>query len=144
MVFKNKQILILLIFVMLLSSFTSQSQELPKIKLLEDTTLDIVKIDFDNDGDLDVIVAGVFSIRDQGRIYLIENKGSRYNKPEYIYSYPTIPLKQHLNVEQKDDFITIITTGISPAGKETKYTGTLHKGVFVGLLLPPATATVDN
>lgn len=96
-----------IVFVLFFCIQTIQSQEIPKIKYLERNTMDVVKIDYDNDGDLDYIIAGVFSIRYQGRVYLVENRGTKFNRPEYIYSYPTVPLKQKLNIEQLDDLLQL-------------------------------------
>lgn len=115
------------------------SQDKPVIKYFDKTTTDTVQLDFDEDGDLDFIIAGVVADKHQGRVYLVENKGNKFAKPEYIYSFPTIPVKQKLVIEHKDQIITINTTGTSPKGKKQKYVGTLIKGNFEGVLAPPAT-----
>jgi len=117
------------------------SQQSPAIKYLEKETVDEVKIDFDNDGDLDLIIAGVFLDKNQGRVYIVEANGNKYGKPEYVYSYPTIGTKQQLEVQQKENLTTIYTTGTSPTGELKKYIGMLRNGVFDGLLVPPAQTT---
>jgi hypothetical protein len=99
-----------------------------------------VKTDYDLDGDIDYIVAGVIPEKNQGRVYLIENKGDSFKKPEYIYSYPTIPIKQVIEVEQQKEFTLIRTIGTSPSGEETKVVGTLFKGQFEGMLVSPITS----
>lgn len=122
-----------------LFTYIAQCQETPTIKYFDKNTIHEVKIDYDNDGDLDYIVAGVIPERNQGRVYLIENKGTKLGKPEYIYSFPTIPVKQHLDIQQKDNITTINIFGTSPTGEQTKFVGTLIKGVFEGMILPPVT-----
>ncbi len=122
-----------------LFTYIAQSQEAPTFKYFEKNTIDEVKIDFDNDGDLDYIVAGVISDKNQGRVYLVENKGTKLGKPEYIYSFPTIPIKQHLEIHQDDNITTITIFGTSPTGEKTKFVAILNKGVFEGLILQPAT-----
>lgn len=134
-----------ILLVLVLVAFNTPVQETtPKVKYLIEETMDNVKIDFDNDGDLDYIIAGVFPDRHQGRVYLIENRGTKYAKPEYIYSYPTIPVKQKLEVSMIEDITTIYTIGTSPGGRETKYTGTLIGGQFEGMTLPPVTSDTKS
>jgi hypothetical protein len=132
-----KQLVVLLLF---LCASAAKSQETPIIKYFDVNTIDEVKIDYDNDGDVDYIMAGVIPERDQGRIYLVENKGNKFGKPEYIYSFPTIPVKQQLTIHQKDNITTINIIGTSPTGEETKIIVTLYKGKFEGMLLPPITS----
>ena len=115
----------------------SYSQQAPNIKFLDKETIDLVKIDFDKDGDMDLIVAGVYVKKNQGRVYIIENNGLKYEKPEYIFSFPSIGLKQNIELEQDGDITTIIVIGTSPTGKQDKFTGTLFKGDFEGLTIPP-------
>lgn len=130
-----------LVFACFIFSNLLFSQQAPYIKFLAKETIDEVRIDFDFDGDLDLIIAGVFLDKNQGRVYIVEAKGQRYGKPEYIYSYPTIGTKQKLEVDRKDNLITINTTGMSPMGEQKKYMGMLRNGVFDGLLVPPVTAS---
>ena len=126
-------------FTLGLFTYIAQSQETPAFKYFDKETIDEVKIDYDNDGDLDYIIAGVIPERDQGRVYLVENLGSKLGKPEYIYSFPTIPVKQHLDIQQKDNTTTINIIGTSPTGERIKFIGTLYKGKFAGMIIPPAT-----
>ena len=128
------------VFVLILFTYVAQSQEAPTIKYFDKNTVDEVKIDYDNDGDSDYIIVGVIPERDQGRIYLVENKGKKFGKPAYIYSFPTIPVKQHLTILKKDNITTINVIGTSPTGKESKITVTLYKGQFEGLLIPPVSS----
>jgi len=132
-----KQSIVLLLF---LCTSAAKSQETPIIKYFDANTIDQVKIDYDNDGDVDYIMAGVIPERDQGRVYLVENKGNKFGKPEYIYSFPTIPVKQQLTIHQKDNITTINIIGTSPTGKETEIIVTLYKGKFEGMLAPPITS----
>jgi hypothetical protein len=127
---------------LLLITVNTYGQKAPIIKYFHPETIDEVSIDYDNDGDLDFIVAGVNPDRLQGRVYLIENKGSKLGKPEYIYSFPSIPLKQELIIEQKDMVTTITIKGTSPTGEQRDYVGTLLKGTFEGMLVPPVTASI--
>jgi|TARA_B110000967_G_C18583335_1_gene410793 hypothetical protein len=90
-----------------------------------------VKIDFDKDGDLDLIVAGVFVKKNQGRVYAIRNNGLDYAKPEFIFSFPSIGRKQEIEVKQE------VATGTYPIGKKDKFTATLFNGIFEGLIIPP-------
>lgn len=133
-----KKEVVLIAFI--LFSVTGKSQNTQIYKYIDKNTTDEVKIDYDQDGDLDYIVVGVVPERDQGRVYLIENKGAKLGKPEYIYSFPTIPLKQHIAIQQKDKITTINIVGTSPEGKQTKFEITLYKGTFQGLLIPPVTS----
>lgn len=120
------------------------SQEIPSIKHLDEETLDEVKIDIDNDGDLDVIVAGVFVKKNQGRVYLLINSGLKYDKPEFIYSFPSIGMKQTIEVVKEGSTTTVSTMGTSPTGKQDKYTATLFNGTFEGLTIPPISSdTID-
>lgn len=125
-------------------SYAFYGQEIPTIKYLDQETVDEVKIDFDNDGDMDIIVAGVFPKKNQGRVYLIENIGSKYDKPKYIYSFPTIGLKQQIEIFKDGNLTTIITEGTDPNGKKDKFIGTLYKGNFEGLILPPVTSETND
>lgn len=132
------------IFFILLLVFVTlhvKSQEIPTLKYLDAATLEQLKIDYDNDGDIDYIVAGVFTEKNQGRVYLIENKGNSFKKPEYIYSYPTITVKQQLSLEQKENLITIRTVGTAPNGDETNITGTIYNGFFEGVIVSPVVST---
>ena len=117
-------------------------QKVPSIKYFHEETVDQVSIDYDGDGDLDLIVAGVNPDRLQGRVYLIENKGSKFGKPEYLYSFPSVPLKQKLVVSQDKAVTKIDVKGTSPAGKQVSYVGTLIKGNFEGMTIPPVTASI--
>lgn len=117
-------------------------QNAPSIKYFHQETVDEVRIDYDGDGDLDLIVAGVNPERLQGRVYLIENKGGKYGKPEYLYSFPSVPLKQKLVISQNNNVTKIDVTGTSPAGKQVSYVGTLIKGNFEGVTIPPVTASI--
>jgi len=122
------------------SSAIAQSQDFSALKYFDQNTIHEVQIDYDLDGDIDYIVAGVIPKKNQGRVYLIENKGDSFKKPEYIYSFPTIPIKQVIEVEQQKEFTIIRTIGTSPSGKETKVVGTLFKGQFEGMLVSPITS----
>lgn len=115
----------------------SYSQEMPYIKHLDIETIDKVEIDYDNDGDLDLIIAGVFIKKNQGRVYLIENIDSKYIKPEHLFSYPSIGLKQKMKIQIDGDTTTIATLGTAPNGKQESYKATLNKGNFEGLTIPP-------
>jgi hypothetical protein len=123
-----------------LSSAIAQSQDFSALKYFDQNTIHEVQIDYDLDGDIDYIVAGVIPEKNQGRVYLIENKGDSFKKPEYIYSFPTIPIKQIIEVEQQKEFTIIRTIGTSPSGEETKVVGTLFKGQFEGMLVSPITS----
>ena len=129
----------LTVILCLFFSTISFAQKTPVIKYFDPATTDQIQLDFDNDGDLDYIIAGVIADKHQGRVYLVENKGNKYAKPEYIYSFPSIPVKQVLEIDQQNHIVTINTTGTSPTGVERKYIGTLVKGQFEGMLAPPAT-----
>lgn len=96
-----------------------------------------MKIDFDKDGDLDLIVAGVFVKKNQGRVYAIRNNGLDYAKPEFIFSFPSIGRKQEIEVKQEGATATIVATGTYPIGKKDKFTATLFNGIFEGLIIPP-------
>lgn len=137
--FKIHSIKSIITLVLCLVAFIVQSQELPTFKYFDKNTVDEVEIDYDNDGDLDYIIAGVISEKNQGRVYLVENNGMKFNKPEYIYSFPTIPIKQQLDILQKGNITTINIIGTSPTGGQTKFVGTLIKGMFEGMLIAPAT-----
>lgn len=129
----------LTVIVCLFFTTTSIAQKTPTIKYFDPLTIDQIQLDIDSDGDLDYIIVGVIANKHQGRVYLVENKGNKYAKPEYIYSFPTIPVKQVLKIEQQNNIVTINTTGTSPKGDERKYVGTLVKGQFEGVLTPPVT-----
>jgi hypothetical protein len=118
----------------------SYSQRTLDIKYLDKETIDQVKIDYDKDGDLDIIVAGVFVKKNQGRVYLIKNNGIAYKKPEHIFSFPSIGTKQNIELVQDGNTTKIIMTGTSPTGKKDKFTATLNKGEFEGLLIPPVSS----
>ena len=118
----------------------SYSQESPKIKHLNEETTDEMKIDYDGDGDMDLIIAGVFVEKNQGRVYTIKNNGQKYDKPEFIYSFPSIGMKQNIEILQDGDLITIITIGTSPSGRQDKFIATLYKGEFEGLIVPAITS----
>ncbi len=96
-----------------------------------------MKIDFDKDGDLDLIVAGVFVKKNQGRVYAIRNNGLDYAKPEFIFSFPSIGRKQEIEVKQEGATATIVATGTYPIGKKDKFTAILFNGIFEGLIIPP-------
>ena len=130
--------------VLILFSFTAKSQNIPILKYIDKNTIEEVKIDYDQDGDTDFILVGVVSDRDQGRVYLVENKGSKLGKPEYIYSFPTISVKQQLDINQKDNITTINVVGTAPDNKQTKYVVTLYKGKFEGMLVPPITSNLSQ
>jgi hypothetical protein len=117
-------------------------QKVPNIKYFHEETVDEVRIDYDGDGDLDYIVAGVNPERLQGRVYLIENKGNKFGKPEYLYSFPSVPLKQKLVISQENSITKIDVKGTSPAGKQVSYIGTLVRGNFEGVTVPPVTASI--
>jgi hypothetical protein len=123
-------------------TLNANGQSAPKIKYFETTTIDQVQIDFDNDGDLDLIIAGVNADRNQGRVYLVENRGGKLGKPEYIYSFPSIAVKQELRVSQDKDVTTINIEGTSPNGDKRNYVGTLVRGAFEGMIAPPITADI--
>ena len=120
--------------------FNAYSQEHKLFKYLDKNTIDSVKIDYDKDGDLDFIYVGVIANRNQGRVYLVENKGNKFGKPEYIYSYPTISIKQNIEIQQKDNFITINLVGTSPENVKSKFAAVINKRGFQGLLVPPVTS----
>jgi len=125
---------------LILFSITAKGQNIPVFKHIDKNTIEEVKIDYDQDGDIDFIVVGVVSDRDQGRVYLVENKGAKLGKPEYIYSFPTISVKQQLDIQQKDNITTINVVGTAPDRKQTKFVVTLYKGKFEGMLVPPITS----
>jgi len=133
-----KKQVILVVIVLFTTTIYSQNTHI--FKHIDKNTIDEVKIDYDLDGDLDYIVVGVVSARDQGRVYLVENKGSKLDKPEYIYSFPTISVKQHIDIQQKDNITTINIVGTAPDNKQTKFSVTLYKGKFEGMLVPPITS----
>ena len=116
------------------------AQEHKVFKHFDKKTMNNIKIDYDKDGDLDFIYVGVIADRNQGRVYLIENKGDKFAKPEYIYSYPTISIKQYIEIEHKDNLITINLVGTSPKNVITKFAATIDNGKFQGLLVPPVTS----
>ena len=120
--------------------FNSFSQETPNIKYLNPETIDKFQVDIDQDGDLDLIVAGVFIEKNQGRVYVVRNKGKKFDKPDYVYSYPTIGLKQELIVSIKNNKTIITTTGTSPTGERENYTATLDRGKLEGLTIPPVSS----
>lgn len=132
-----KQVITAAIF---LFSFIAQSQESPIFRYFDESTINNVKIDYDMDGDLDYVYVGVIPEKHQGRVYLVENKEKTLGKPEYIYSFPTIPVKQHIDIQQKKNVTTIRITGTSPKGIQTKYVVTLFNGKFEGLLTQPVTS----
>lgn len=113
------------------------SQQIPNIKHLDEETLDKVKIDLDKDGDMDLIIAGVFVKKNQGRVYLVKNTGLRYEKPEFIFSFPSIGMKQEIEIIQEGSTTTIVAMGTSPTGKKDKFTATLFNGNFEGVTIPP-------
>jgi hypothetical protein len=121
----------------------SYSQKTPNIRNLNEETIDEVKIDFDKDGDLDLIVAGVFVKKNQGRVYAIRNNGLDYAKPEFIFSFPSIGRKQKIEVKQEGAITTIVATGTSPTGKKDKFTATLFNGRFEGLIPPISFDSID-
>lgn len=127
----------------ILFSITTYSQNVPIIKYLDLDTIDEVQIDYDQDGDLDYVIAGFAPDRNQGRIYLVENQDGKLNKPEYIYSFPTIGMKQNIAIHQKDNITTINVIGTSPEGKQSKFEVTLFKGAFQGMLIPPITSNYE-
>ena len=121
--------------------FKASSQEHKIFKHFDKNTIDRVEIDYDKDGDLDFIYVGVIANRNQGRVYLIENKGQgEFGKPEYIYSYPTISIKQSIEIQQRGNFITINLVGTSPKNVKSKFAAVINKGGFQGLLVPPVTS----
>jgi len=122
----------------------SYSQDSPKIKYLDEETIDEMKIDYDRDGDMDLIIAGVFVEKNQGRVYIIENNGQKYDKPEFIYSFPSIGMKQDIEILQDGNLTTIITIGTSPTGKQDKFIATLYKGEFEGMIVPPVSSDSTN
>ena len=122
----------------------SYSQKTENIKYLDEETISQVEIDYDKDGDMDIIIAGVYVKKNQGRVYLIKNNGINYDKPEYIFSFPSIGLKQEIELYQDGNITKIIMTGTSPTGQQDKFIATLHKGEFDGILLPPVSSgTLD-
>lgn len=125
-------------------SFTAKGQNTPIFKHIDKNTIEEVKIDYDQDGDIDFIVVGVVPDRDQGRVYLVENKGAKLGKPEYIYSFPTISVKQQLDIKQEGNITTINVVGTAPDQKQTKYIVTLYKGKFEGMLVPPITSNLSQ
>jgi len=137
---KNYLLKLSITFLLMFFIFDALGQE-PKIfKHFDDSTIDKVNIDFDKDGDLDFIYAGVITDRNQGRVYLVENKGSKFKKPQYIFSFPTIAVKQNIIIDIKDNIIKIIMIGVSPKNVKTRYVATIDNGEFQGLLIPPVTS----
>ena len=134
----------LLIIAFSLFFFNIYSQDIPNIKHLEKETIDQVKVDFDKDGDIDIIVAGVHLKKNQGRVFLIRNNGVEYDKPEYIFSYPSIGFKQEIKLFHDDNTTKIVMTGTSPTGKRDEFTATLYKGEFQGMLIPPISTETKN
>lgn len=120
------------------------SQKAPIIKHLDEETLDEVKIDYDKDGDLDIIVAGVFIKKNQGRVYVVKNNGAFFSKPEYLFSFPTIGRKQELKVNQNGELTKITVLGTSPTGAQNKFIATLLNGKFEGLTIPSVTSVSEN
>ena len=116
------------------------AQEHKVFKHFDKKTMNNIKIDYDKDGDLDFIYVGVIANRNQGRVYLVENKGNKFGKPEYIYSYPTISIKQNIEIQQKDNFITINLVGTSPENVKSTFAAVINKKGFQGLLVPPVTS----
>ncbi|PHR69638.1 MAG: hypothetical protein COA67_09510 [Lutibacter sp.] len=137
-----KSPLIILTFTLLY--LNSYSQNIPNIKYLDKETIDQVEVDYDNDGDIDIIVAGVHVKKNQGRVFLVKNNGVEYEKPEYIFSYPSIGFKQEIKLIQDDNTTKVIMTGTSPTGKKDEFTATLYKGEFQGLLIPPISSEPKN
>lgn len=135
--YKNNLVSPIITIAFILFFSNSYSQETPYIKYLDGETLDKVQIDYDNDGDLDLVIAGVFVKKNQGRVYLIENTGSKYGKPEHLFSFPSIGLKQKMKIHKDGDTTTIATLGTAPNGKQESYKATLNKGNFEGLTIPP-------
>ena len=144
MILRNHMVKSAITLTLGLFTYVAQSQETPTVKYFDKSTIHEVKIDYDNDGDMDYIVAGVIPDKNQGRVYLVENKGAKLGKPEYIYSFPTIPVKQHLDIQQKDNVTTINVIGTSPTGKKSKFIGTLYKGEFAGMIIPPITSDAQK
>jgi len=138
--YKKPQYTYIYVFIFILFYSFSYSQEIPRIKFLDEETIGQVEIDYDKDGDKDLIIVGVYVKKNQGRVYIVKNEGFGYAKPEYIFSFPTIGFKQKIETQQDNDITTIIVTGTSPTGEQKKFTLTLFKGEFEGLLLPPVTS----
>ncbi|MDT0552306.1 FG-GAP repeat protein [Urechidicola vernalis] len=120
------------------------SQKVPVIKHLDEETIDEIKIDFDKDGDLDVIVAGVFVKKNQGRVYMVKNNSFGYSKPEYLFSFPTIGRKQEISINQSGDLTKITVLGTSPTGKQNEFNATLLKGRFEGVTIPAIPISIDH
>ncbi len=137
---KNSLLRFFLTILLIFYFIEVSSQENKIFKFLDKNTMNNTKIDYDNDGDLDFIYVGVIADRNQGRVYLVENKGKNFAKPEYIFSYPTIPIKQHLKISLQKNILKIKIIGTSTKGIKTKYTATVNKGEFQGVLIPPATS----
>ena len=138
--YKNPLHTYIVVFAFILFCSFSYSQEIPRIKFLDEETINQVKIDYDKDGDKDLIIVGVYVKKNQGRVYIVKNEGLRYAKPEYIFSFPTIGFKQSIETQQDNDITTIIVIGTSPTGKQKKFTLTLFKGEYEGLLIPPVSS----
>ena len=49
-------------------------------------------------------------------------------------------MKQEIELLQDGNTTKIIMIGTSPTGKQDKFTATLHKGEFDGILLPPVSS----
>lgn len=130
--------------VFVLFFLNSYSQEYSNIKFLDEETIDEVRIDYDQDGDIDLIIAGVFVKKNQGRVYLIKNNGLKYDKPEHIFSFPSIGFKQEIEIIQDEDMTTISVVGTSPTGKREKFLATLFKGQFEGLTIPAISSESKN
>mgnify|MGYP000253125421 CR=1 FL=1 len=120
------------------------SQEAPVIKHLDEETIDEIKVDYDKDGDLDLIVAGVFVKKNQGRVYMINNNGASYSKPEYLFSFPTIGRKQEISVNQNGELTKITVLGTTPTGEQNKFSATLLNGKFEGVTIPAIPPSLEN
>ncbi len=135
----SKKTFIILFFTFFL--LNSYSQKKIHIKYLDDETIDQVETDYDNDGDMDIIIAGVYVKKNQGRVYLIKNNGENYDKPEYVFSFPSIGRKQKIELYKEGSITKIIMTGTSPSGQQDKFVATLNKKGFDGILIPPVSSS---
>lgn len=140
MILKKYLVKLSLTLFLIFCFFEISGQEHKIFKHFDKSTLINVEIDYDKDGDLDFIYVGVIADRNQGRVYLIENRGSKLGNPEYIFSYPTIAVKQTIVIEQIGNLISINLIGTSPDNIKTKFVANINKGKFQGLLSPPATS----